>query len=315
MRAIAIQEFGGVDKLELIDLPRPRPAKGEVLIRVVAAGVNPVDALIRAGKLARSMPHNFPLIPGWDAAGVVEEFGEGASGFRKGDRVWACAQKPVVQWGTYADYVSVPESGVAMMPSKLLFEEASAIPCAALTAYQCLFSEPGIGSGSSVLIHAAAGGVGHFAVQLARHAGARVLGTGSTANQEFILRQGATVAIDYTKEDFAEVARRHHPEGLDLVIDCIGGDVQTKSLGILKPGGHLVSLVSRSMATAAAERDSRVHPLEVVPRSDQLNLLSQMVDHKRLVPHVHKIYALRDAADAHSAIEAGHVRGKLVLNL
>jgi NADPH:quinone reductase-like Zn-dependent oxidoreductase len=315
MRAIAILEFGGVDKMETLDLPRPRPSKGEVLIRVVAAGVNPVDALIRSGKFSEIMPHAFPLIPGWDAAGVVEEFGEGVTGFRKGDRVWACAQKPVVQGGTYAEYVSVPESGLSKMPAKLLFEEAAAIPCAALTAYQCLFSEPGIGTGSTVLVHAAAGGVGHFALQLARNAGAKVLGTAGSTNQEFILGQGASVAIDYSREDFVEVARRHCPEGVDLVIDSVGGDAQTRSLDIVKPGGRLACLTSEPDSALAAESGKKAHMLQVVPDAEQLALLSQLVDHKRLAPHVQKIYSLKNAAEAHTAIEGGHVRGKLVLNL
>ena len=243
MRAVAIESFGGSERLRLTDVPRPRPSRDEVLVRTVAAGVNPVDWKIREGFLADRSPHAFPLVPGWDVAGVVEEIGESISRFRKGDKVWAYARKPVVQWGTYAEFVAVREDHVALMPSKLLFEEAAGIPLAALTAYQALFVHARVESGMTVLVHAAAGGVGHFAVQLATHAGARVYGTASSANHPFVLELGAVGAIDYGREDFREGVSRLCPDGVDVVLDAVGGDTQHRSLDVVKAGGSLVSIV------------------------------------------------------------------------
>jgi NADPH2:quinone reductase len=315
MRAIAIEEFGGPEKLKLMDLPRPRPAKGEILIRVVAAGVNPVDYKIREGMLQGLMPHAFPLIPGWDVAGVVEEQGEGAGRFRRGDRVWAYARKPTIQWGCYAEYVTLPEEAVALMPARLLFEEAASIPLAALTAYQAMFLEPCIEAGSKVLIHAAGGGVGHFAVQLAANAGAEVVGTAGTANQAFVLEMGAGSSIDYTKEDFAEAAGRLCTEGFDFVLDAVGGETIKKSFPLLKPGGRLVSIVEEPSAELAAEHGVSAGFIFVEPNAEQLGLLSRLVDQDKLTTHVQKIYPFAEALGAQKEVAAGHVRGKLVLNL
>jgi len=315
MRAVAIEEFRGPENLKPMNLPRPVPTKGEVLVRVVSAGVNLVDTKIRRGQLADLFPHQFPLIPGWDVAGVVEEFGEGATRFRKGDRVWGYARKPTVQWGCYAEYVTVPQQAMSLMPAKLLFEEAAAVPLAGLTAYQCLFGRDDLGPDKTVLIHAAGGGVGHFAVQLAKNAGARVLGTGGADSQSFIMGLGAEAAIDYTKEDFRDAVRRHRPEGVDLVVDGVGGDTLTRSLDVVKRGGRLVSIAGAPDGEQAAARGITAHFLFSEPSSDQLEQLGRLFDQKKLVPHVQKIYSLSDAAAAHTTAEEGHVRGKLVLNL
>lgn len=315
MRAIAIDEFGGPEKLKLVELPRPKPGKGEILIKVVAAGVNPVDYKIREGMLEGRLPHAFPLIPGWDVAGVVEEQGEGTGRFRRGDRVWAYARKPTVQWGCYADYVTLTEENVALMPAKLLFEEAASIPLAALTAYQALFGRPGIATGSKVLVHAASGGVGHFAVQLAANAGAEVIGTAGPANQAFVLEMGASGSIDYTKEDLADAARRLCADGFDLILDCVGGETLVKSFPLLKPGGRLVSIVEEPSTELAAEHGVSSGWIFVEPHAEQLGLLARLVDQGKLTTHVQKIYPLTEAPGAQKDIAAGHVRGKLVLNL
>ena len=315
MRAIAIREFGDPETLKPMALPRPRPAKGEVLIRVVSAGVNPVDGMIRAGRLQRQFPHHFPLIPGWDVAGVVEEFGDGAGRFRRGDRVWACARKPTAQWGCYAEYVSVSEDHVAQMPAKLLFEEAAAVPLAILAAQQCLFGRPGLEQGQTVVIHAAAGGVGHFAVQLARLHGARVIGTGGSRSQSFILGLGADVGIDYTGEDFRKALKRHCPEGADLVLDLVGGETLARSYEVLKRGGRLVSLVDEPDEEAAKSLGITAHSQFVEPDGDQLDRLARVFDRQELRTHVQKIYPLAKAAEAHAALATRHVQGKLVLNL
>lgn len=315
MRVICIHDFGGPERLHLDDLPRPRPSQGELLIRVVAAGVNPVDGKIREGWLAEVLPHEFPLVPGWDAAGVVEELGDGATRFRKGDRVWAFAKKPVVRWGCYAEFVAVSERDVAPMPRKLLYEEAAGVPAAALTAMQCLFGRPGIGPGSSVLVHAAAGGVGHFAVQLARNAGAQVWGTAGTANQAFVMELGASGAIDYTREPIAEAAERLCPGGFDLVLDGVGGETLAGSYALVKPGGRLVSIVDAPDEAMGRERGIGVEFVVVEPDGEQLAMLTDLVDRKLLRAHVQKIYPLAKAAEAQKTVAEGHVRGKLVLNL
>jgi NADPH:quinone reductase-like Zn-dependent oxidoreductase len=315
MRAIAIEEFGGPEQLKPMALPRPKPEKGEVLIHVVSAGVNRVDALVREGHLQGRLPHRFPLIPGWDVAGVVEELGEGATNFRKGDRVWALAMKPDLQWGCYAEYVSVPQTSAARMPAKLLFEEAAGVPLAALSAQQCLFARPGLGSGSTVLVHAACGGVGHFAIQLARLTGAKVYGTAGTQKQPFLLSLGATAGIDYEADDFVGALKRHCPEGVDLVVDAVGGEVLERSYSVLKPGGRLVSIVDEPSAEAAERQGAHAHSLMVKPDADQLSHFSTLFDMKKLKVHVQKIYGLGDAAEAHRVIETTHVQGKLVLNI
>ncbi|MCP3977727.1 MAG: NADP-dependent oxidoreductase [bacterium] len=315
MRAIAIERFGGPNELKAMDLPRPRADRGEVLLRVVSAGVNPVDAMICAGGFDGLMPHDFPLIPGWDVAGSVEELGEGVSSVRKGDRVWALARKASIQWGCYAEYVAVPESSLAPMPAKLLFEEAAAMPLAGLTAYQCLSAMGGIGGGSRVLIHGAGGGVGHLAVQLARHAGAAVYATTGSDKLDFVFGLGAAGVIDYSREDFREAMGRLCPEGVDLVVDLVGGDVTAHSLEVLREDGRLISTVEEPDAEAAHKRGVRTRFLWAEADGEQLTHLAQLVDEKVLRPHVEKIYSLNDAAEAHRRVREGHTRGKLVLNL
>jgi NADPH2:quinone reductase len=315
MRAIAIEEFGGPERLQITNLPRPKAAKGEVLIRVVSAGVNPVDWKIREGMLAGLLPHAFPLVPGWDAAGVVEELGEGCERFRKGDRVWSYARKPTVQWGCYAEFVTVPQDHVALMPGKLLYEEAASVPLAALTAFQSLFGRPGLEKDSRVLVHAAAGGVGQFALQLARDAGAEVWGTASAVNHAFVMELGAKTVIDYSKEDFAQTARRDCPNGFDLVLDAVGGDTLERSYDLVRPGGRLVSIVEQVDESRARRRGIGAQMVFVEPDGEQLGFLARLVDEGRLRTHVQKIYTLAQAAEAQSESQAGHVRGKLVLNL
>ncbi len=315
MRAIAIEEFGGPEKLKLMDLPDPKAGKGEVLVRVVAAGVNPVDWKICQGLLKGGFPHGFPLIPGWDVAGTIEDLGEGVTGFRKGERVWAYTRKPVIQWGAYAQWIVLPESSVSWIPPKLLFEEAAAVPLAGLTAYQSLFKRDDVRPGSVVLVHAAAGGVGHFAVQLAGSAGARVVGTASRANHGFLLDLGVEEAIDYTREDFVEAVRKRFPQGVDVVFDTQGGDVLTRSLAVLKRGGRLVSILGRPRAGEAEKLGVTADYVFVEPSAQQLAALADLATKGRLKPHVAKIYPLAEAADAHRQSQSGHVRGKLVLAL
>ncbi len=313
MRAIAIEEFGGPEKLKPMTLPEPKAGRGEVLVRVVAAGVNPVDWKIREGWLRTMLPHAFPLVPGWDVAGTVEELGESATRFRKGERVWAYARKPVVQWGAYAEWIAVPEAIVGKMPSKLLFEEAASVPLAALTALQCLRREPALGPGKTALVLASAGGVGHFGVQLARNAGARVLAVAGPRNQEFVLGLGADAAIDYTREDWSDAVDRLCPEGVDFVLDALGGEDQRKAFDIVKPGGRIVGIVGDPDADLARKREVAADFVFAEPSSEDLAFLGGLVDSGRLRTEVTKVFPLADAHEAQKLSQAGHVRGKLVL--
>src|SRR5262245_16889102 len=293
MRAIAVQAFGGPETLALLDLPRPKPTRGEILLRIVAAGVNPVDVKIREGKLPAGVTHGFPLIPGWDAAGVVDELGEGCQRFRKGDRVFAYARKPHVQWGTYAEYVAVAERHVAHMPPSLLFEEAGAIPCAALTAQQA-FGKIGLGSGASLLMLNGSGGVGHFALQLAKLAGVRSLATAGSRNQEFVLSVGAEAAIDHDRDDLASAVMSRFPEGVDAVLDAIGGEWLSSSVELVRPGGVMVSVAGMLDAAAVKNRGVRFERVSSAPSGEQLAALAALAGRRKLKPHVQKIYSLAE---------------------
>ncbi|HJQ98183.1 MAG TPA: NADP-dependent oxidoreductase [Candidatus Polarisedimenticolaceae bacterium] len=314
MRAIAIQAFGGPEALALHDLPRPKAARGEILLRIVAAGVNPVDVKIREGKLPAGVTHGFPLIPGWDAAGVVDELGEGSQRFRKGDRVFVYARKPHVQWGTYAEYVAVPERHVALMPSSFLFEEAAALPCAGLTALQA-FERAGLAKGQAVVVLNGSGGVGHLALQLARIAGARAIATAGPRNQEFILACGAAAGIDYTRDDLVAAVRSRFPDGADVVLDALGGDVLLPALEVVKPGGVLVSVAGTLDPDAARAKGVRFERITSAPSGEQLAVLAAHAERKKLKPHVETIHPLAAAAQAQEDVKAGHVRGKRVLAL
>ena len=314
MKAVAIQSFGGPEVLTLTELPRPKPERGEVLVRMLAAGVNPVDWKIREGRLSPGTPHAFPLIPGWDVAGVVEELGENCQRFRKGDRVFAYARKPHLQWGTYAEYVAVAERHVALMPPSLLFEEAAAMPCAALTAQQAL-ARAGVGSGAVLLVLNGSGGVGHFALQLAKSAGLRTFATAGPRNQEFVLSQGAEAAIDYTRDDLVAAVKARVPEGVDVVLDAIGGEPLAASVAAVKPGGVIVSVVDQLDRDAAKAHGVRFERITSEPSGEQLSVFAALAGRKKLRPHVQTIFTLADAARAQEESRAGHVRGKLVVAL
>jgi NADPH2:quinone reductase len=313
MRAVAMHAFGGPEVLVVTDLPRPRAERGELLIRTLAAGVNPVDWKIREGSLSK-ISHGFPLIPGWDVAGVVDELGEGCQRFRKGDRVFAYARKPHIQWGTYAEYVAVPERHVAWMPPSLLFEEAAAIPCAALTAQQAL-AKAGLASGATLLVLNGSGGVGHFALQLAKIAGARSMATAGPQNQGFMLGLGAEAAVDTSRDVLAAVVKARFPGGVDIVLDAIGGEPLAESLSIVKPGGIIVSVVDKLNPEAVRTRGCRFERISSVPSGEQLAVFAAHAGRKKFKPHVTTIYPLADAAKAQEESRAGHVRGKLVLAL
>jgi NADPH:quinone reductase-like Zn-dependent oxidoreductase len=227
MRAVRLHAFGGPDVLKIEETPRPEPKSGEVLIRVHGAGVNPVDWKIREGYTN----HKLPLVPGWDVAGVIEKVGPEVTSLKPKDEVYGYFD--LSRNGAYADYVAVPAEEVALKPKSLDFTKAAAVPLAALTAWQGLFDVGGLKPGQKVLIHAAAGGVGSFAVQFAKWKGAHVIGTASGRNVQFVRELGADEVIDYTKTAFEEAV-----DNVDLVFDTMGGETQKRSWQVLKKGRH-----------------------------------------------------------------------------
>lgn len=315
MRAMVIEQFGGRDQLHLADVPPPVPGKREVLIRVHAAGVNPVDGKIRDGLLRARMPHQFPIILGWDVAGVIESAGPGARRFAPGDAVFAYARKPIIKDGTYAEFVVVPETSVARKPANLDFAEAAAVPLAALTAWQSLFDAAGLKHGQTALIHAAAGGVGGFAVQLARWKGARIIATASAANHDYVRRLGAHRVVDYRTDDVAAAVRDFAPDGVDVAYDTVGGEVQQRSAAMVRSGGVLVSILAFVDAEAVRVRGVEPKYVFVSPSAPQLARLAGLIERGRLKVTLAARLPLEQAAQAHEMIETRHTRGKIVLTV
>lgn len=306
MKAVRIHRYGGADALVYGDAPKPAPGPGELLVRVRAAGINPVDWKIRAGKARWVLRHRLPLVPGWDFSGEVAELGAGAAGFSPGEEVFGMAD--VRRDGTCAEFVAVEARRAARKPAKLSHAQAAAAPLAALTAWQALFELGGLVAGRRVLIHAAAGGVGHFAVQLARWKKAVVAVTASSRNHEFLAELGADQLVDYKKERFEAVVAP-----VDLVVEAMGGEVERRSWRALKPGGTLVSLLNPLARPIGWLRGRRGRL--VLTRSDgaQLAELARLIEAGELMPSVERVFPLSEARAAHALIEQGHVRGKLVL--
>jgi len=316
MRAIAITEFGGPERLELTDVDDPLVGPDSVLIRVRAAGVNPVDYKVRQGNLTGRIPHAFPLIPGWDAAGVVEQVGPAVTAFAPGDEVYAYCRKDIVRDGTYAELVAMRDYAVAPKPARLSFDEAGGVPLAGLTALQLLRDAMGIGRGDRVLIHAAAGGVGSFGVQIAKDAGAHVIATASAANHDYVRDLGADEVVDYTSEDFVAAVRERQPDGIEAVADFVGGDVYRRSAEVLAEGrGRLGSVTTPADREVLEPRALQGHYIFVRPSAAGLRDLAEMADSGRLRVHVAEVVPLAEARRAQETLEGGHVRGKIVLRV
>ncbi len=313
MKAIVINRFGGREVLQRIEVPKPEPGEGEVLVRVKAAGVNPVDWKIRAGYLKEFYPYKFPLILGWDLAGSVEQVGYSARRFRPGDDVYAYCRRPVIQQGAYAEYIAIPESYLAMRPKTISAEEAGAIPLAALTAYQAVHDAAELKAGETILILGASGGVGSFAVQFSRIAGARVIGVASQKNHAYLRGLGAAETVDYAAGDFRSAVKSLAPLGVDVVFDCFGAEALANGLDCVKPGGRAVSILVRDDKGQAAKTRVRHHYVFVEPNVPELDHIRQLVEAGKLKVHLSATFPLAEAAKAHEAMETGHTRGKIVL--
>ncbi|MEY2485157.1 MAG: hypothetical protein QOH39_805 [Verrucomicrobiota bacterium] len=311
MKAIRIHNYGGPKVLKYEDAPRPEPQADEVLIRVHAAGVNPIDWKVREGHMKDFRPHKFPLILGWDLSGVVEELGPdpaAAGRFKIGDEVYSLSDP--TRNGAYADYIVVRESELALKPNLLHHIRAAAIPLAALTAWQSLFDNAQLRPGQRVLIHAGSGGVGHLAVQLAKWKGAHVFATASTKNQDLLRKLGVDEPIDYTQQRFEDIARK-----IDIVLDTLGGETQERSWSVLKKGGVLVSLVQPPSEDKAKELGVRAAITGVQPNGAQLAEIAKIIDSGKLAPVIDRILPLIEARRAHELSQSGHTRGKIVLRV
>jgi len=315
VRAIAIDEFGGNDRLELKDVADPKLGPDGVLIRIRGAGLNPVDHKIREGSLDAAFPHVFPLVLGWDAAGVVEAVGPAVVRFAPGDEVFAYCRKHFVGEGTYGEYVVVPEDFAAPKPESIDFVRASAVPLAALTAWQALVEATAVRAGETVLVHGAAGGVGAFAVQIARARGAQVIGTASSAKHDFLRDLGASEQIDYTEVDFVEAVRDSHPDGIHVVFDLFGGDTLRRSVDALADGGRIVSLAEPPVDDHFRQREIKPAYVFVRPSGSQLAELSRLIDGGEIRVELEATYPLAEAAQALERLETGRVQGKLALEL
>ncbi|MDT0403389.1 MULTISPECIES: NADP-dependent oxidoreductase [Streptomyces] len=313
MRAVTVGEFGGPEVLTVGRVARPVPLPTEVLVRVHAAGINPVDWKTRAGQGMAGL-QTLPLILGWDVSGVVEEVGFGVTTLAPGDEVYAMPWFPRPAGG-YAEYVTAPSRQFARKPASIGHAEAAALPLAVLTAWQALVDTAGVRAGQRVLVHAAAGGVGHLAVQIARHLGAEVVATAREPRHAWLKELGADRTVDYTRQRFEDVAGE-----VDVVIDLMGGTDATdvRSVAVTRPGGLIVSVpggVSPALAEAAGAAGVRTSPVLVEPDGAALTTLAGLVDAGAVRVEVERVFALEDVAEAHRRGETNRTRGKLVLDL
>lgn len=315
MQVVGIENFGGRERLKILEMPVPEPEEGEVLVRIRTAGVNPVDWKIREGYFKDRLPHRFPLIPGWDMAGEVVGNGHAARRFQPGDPVYGYCRRPVVQKGTYGQYMAIPESYLTRRPLCLSDEQAAGLPLAGLTAYQAVCDAAGLRQGQSILVIGASGGVGSMAVQLARIAGARIYAVASASNHAYLEHLGADVPIDYRGEDFARRLQSEEPEGADVVFDLIGGESLKRARRCVKPGGRLVSIVEDIGGEVAPDAPFTFTFVFVEPNVRQLDRLGELARSGRLNVEVGRVHDLTDAAAAHKQMESGHTRGKIVLRV
>ena len=311
MRTIAEEKFGG--PMALMNLPTPEIGAGEVLIRVRAAGVNPFDWKVADGELKDALEHRFPLILGFDAAGVVERVGADVTELVEGDEVYGYLFKPVVGGGAYAEYVRAPAAIVARKPESVRFTEAAALPVPGLTAMD-LVDTVGPGEGETVLIAGATGGVGSYAVQLAARRGARVIATARQANEAFARELGASETVDHTRRDLLNAVRMTHPGGIEAIIDVVSErDVLSRLAGLVKEGGRIASSVYAADVESLAQRGIKATNVGVHPDARRLEELSRMVDAGELAVRLERTFPLERAPEALDESRTGHVRGKIVL--
>ncbi len=306
MKAVVANEYGTPDVLKFEEVPRPEPDGDEALVRVIASSVNPADPLTLSGKYAREFGTHLPLIPGYDIAGVVEKTGADVTKLKVGDAVYGYP----TFGGGWADYVTVKEWEVAAKPKTLSFVEAAAVPMGALTAWQALVDVAKLHPGQTILIHGGSGGVGSFAIQIAKARGARVIATASTANQDLLRQLGVDVAVDYTKTKFEDVAK-----DVDAVLDPVGRETLARSYGVVKKGGIVMSLVALPDRAELQKHGIRGAAISAHPDADDLAEIAQLIDAGKIKPIVTHVLPLSEAVAAQQQAATHHTRGKVVLRI
>lgn len=308
MKAIRIHDYGDVDTLSYEDAPMPEPGPADVRVRVHAAAVNPVDWKIRAGYLAAMIPYKMPLTIGWDMSGVVEQVGAEVTHLSVGDEVYG--RPDIARDGSYAEYMVVRASEVAAKPETLSHNEAAAVPLAGLTAWQALFDHAQLKKGERVLVHAGAGGVGSFAIQFAKWAGAHVIATASSANEALIRDLGADEFVDYHSQRFEEVLAK-----VDVVLDTIGGDTLARSIQLLNSGGRLFSVVTTPDEAALAAVGATGGNFMVQPSNKDLGHIAKLIDDGTVRVLIDSVFPLSEARAAQTKSQTGRARGKIVLEV
>jgi NADPH:quinone reductase-like Zn-dependent oxidoreductase len=308
MKAAVIHAFGGPDAFKLEDVPRPEPQNGQVLIRVIAAGVNPVDAAVREGYFTSISGEKFPLIIGYDVAGVVEKVGSSVTKVKAGDPVYAYLN--LKNGAGYAEFALAGENEVSPKPKTLSYEQAAAVPLAASTAWEALVEIANVNAGQTVLIHGGSGGVGTFAIQIAKARGATVIATASSSNQELLKQLGADEAIDYTERKFENVA-----QDVDVVLDTVGRDTLTRSYDVVKKGGIIVTIAGDLDKAALEAHGIRGQDIVVRPDAAVLAEITKLIETKKLAPVLSQVLALSDVAKAHQMMSSRRTRGKIVLRV
>jgi len=306
MKAVVAHEYGVPEVLKFEEVPRPEPREDEALVRVIASSVNPADPLTLSGKYAREFGTHLPLIPGYDIAGVVEKTGANVTKLKVGDAIYGYP----TFGGGWAEYVTVKEYEVAAKPKSLSFVETAAVPMGALTAWQALVDVAKLHAGQTILIHGGSGGVGNFAVQIAKARGARVIATASTANQDLLKQLGADVVVDYTKTKFEDVAR-----DVDAVLDPVGKETLARSYGVVKRGGIVMSLVALPDRAELAKRGIHGAAISVHPDAGDLAEIAALIDAGKIKPIVTQILPLSEAITAQQQAATHHTRGKIVLRI
>src|SRR5436190_17899240 len=296
MKAAALQQYGGPEVLKLQELPRPEPKDDEVLVRVIAAGVNPVDTYVRQGRLSERSLDKQPMIIGYDIAGVVEETGARITKFKAGDAVYAYL--PIMRGGGYAEFAIAKEGEMSLKPKNIDFEKAAAVPLAATTAWQALIDEAKIDKGQTVLLHGGSGGVGCFAVQFAKARGAKVIATASTANQDLLKQLGVDQAIDYTTTKFEEAVK-----DVDIVLNCVRGDTLPPSYGVVKKGGMIVSITDEPDSGECSKRGISCSRVMAHPDAKVLEEITKLVEADKITPIVSQTFPLSEVGRAHQQVE------------
>ncbi|WP_020614883.1 NADP-dependent oxidoreductase [Paenibacillus daejeonensis] len=309
MKAVVINQYGSKEELVEQEVNKPNAEANQVVVKLEATSINPIDWKLREGYLKQMFDWEFPIILGWDAAGVISEIGSHVTKWKVGDRVFS--RPDTTRLGTYAEYTAIDEHLLAKVPDSITSEEAAAVPLAGLTAWQALFTHGNLKEGEKVLIHAGAGGVGIYSIQLAKHAGAHVITTASEKNHELLYSLGADQVIDYKKENFAEVIK-----DVDLVFDTMGGEVAENSYKVLKPNtGRLISIVGQPNQDTAKAYNVSAKGIWLQPDGEQLQRMAELMEEKKLKSIVGATFPFsrQGIYDAHALSETHHAVGKIVI--